>query len=203
MSINISVNDIKELRVRTGAGMMACKKALQESSGNFEEAICNLRQKGLSIVNNKANRTTTEGLIESYIHTGSRIGVIIEVNCETDFVARRPEFQELAKNIAMQIVACPTVEYIDIKSIPQDLIDKEIEIETNKEDLLDKSQIVKDQIIKGRIQKRLKELTLLEQSFIRDPNISIRDLINNNIALLGENIKVQRFMRFILGENDK
>lgn len=199
MAINISTADIKELRIKTGAGMMACKQALQEEHGDLEKAVSNLRKKGLSIANKKSNRSTTEGLIESYIHNGAKIGVIIEINCETDFVARRPEFQELAKNIAMQIAACPTVEYVDIYSIPQNIIDQESEIEYNREDVINKPLDVKMKIVSGRIQKRLKELSLLDQNFVRDPSINVQDLITKNIALMGENIKVRRFVRFILG----
>nr|YP_009296399.1 elongation factor Ts [Thorea hispida]AOM65334.1 elongation factor Ts [Thorea hispida]ARX95894.1 translation elongation factor Ts [Thorea hispida]UNJ79179.1 elongation factor Ts [Thorea hispida] len=200
MAINISTTKIKELRMKTGAGMMACKKALQEEDGNFERAVSNLRKKGLLIANKKSCRSTTEGLIESYIHNGSKIGVIIEINCETDFVARRPEFQELAKNIAMQIAACPTVRYVDIESIPATLINEETEIENNREDIINKPLDIKTQIVNGRIQKRLKELSLVDQNFIRDPSMNIQDLITNNIALMGENIKIRRFVRFMLGE---
>lgn len=199
MIVNISTEEIKKLRTRTGAGMMACKKALQEENGNFDKAISNLRKKGLSIANKKSSRNTTQGLIESYVHIGAKIGVMIEINCETDFVARRPEFQELAKNIAMQVAACPNVEYVDINAIPIHVINEETEIEHNRKDVINKSLEIKNRIANGRIQKRLKELALLEQSFIRDPSISVQDLINHNIVLMGENIRIRRFERFTLG----
>ena len=200
MPIKISAQEVKELRLKTGAGMMDCKKALEESDGNIQIAIENLRKKGLSLANKKAHRTTTEGLIDSYIHAGSKIGVMIEMNCETDFVARRIEFYELSKNIAMQIAACPSIEYIKIQDIPIEVIDREKRIEEGKKDLINKPLDIRSKIIEGRIQKRLEELSLVNQLFIRDTQISVQDLINKNIALLGENIKVRRFCRFILGD---
>ncbi len=203
MCINISAETVKELRNKTGAGMMNCKKALQASKGNIALAIENLRQQGLASASKKSNRIATEGLIESYIHAGSRIGVLLELNCETDFVARHDEFRSLAKNLAMQIVACPDVEYISTLDIPQEIIDKEKRIELGKDDIKEKPDNIKETIMRGRIDKRLKELSLLDQSFIRNSNILIRDLIDQKIALLGENIKVRRFTKFILGEGLK
>nr|SCW22979.1 Translation elongation factor Ts [Nemalion sp. H.1444] len=200
MSIPISAQHVKKLRSKTGAGMMDCKKALQESEGNFDKAIESLKLKGLASAGKKAGRRTTEGIIESYIHSGAKIGVMVELNCETDFVARRAEFQDLSRNIAMQIAACPQVEYIDIESIPLSLIEKERNLEACKDDIINKPEGVKKQIIEGRMRKRLNELSLLNQAFIRDPDISIQDLINQNISLTGENIKIRRFVRFLLGE---
>jgi len=200
MVIQITAQSVKELRNRTGAGMMDCKKALQASSGDIDIAIESLRKKGLASANKKAGRIATEGIIESYIHAGSRIGVLVELNCETDFVARRVEFQQLAKNIAMQIAACPLVEYVSTSDISQDVIDNETRVEAEKEDLVNKNQEIKDKIVAGRIQKRLQELSLMSQPFIRDQAILVEDLINQSIALLGENIKVRRFQKFILGE---
>lgn len=200
MCINISAQHVKELRNQTGAGMMNCKKALQASQGNMEEAVEKLRQQGLASASKKSKRATTEGLIESYIHAGSRIGVLLELNCETDFVARHSEFHALAKNLAMQIVACPEVSYISVNDVPQMIIDKEKRIELGRDDLIDKTEKVKQIILKGRIEKRLKELALLNQPFIRNTDISVHDLINQKIALLGENIKIKRFQKFILGE---
>lgn len=199
--LQISAQEVKKLRNKTGAGMMDCKKALQASNGNVDIAIENLRKKGLAFADKKANRSTAEGLIESYIHIGSRIGVLVEINCETDFVARRKEFQGLAKNIAMQIAASPLVEYISIDAIPKDIIDKERNIEKEKEDLLNKLDEVKDKIIQGRIIKRLKEMSLLDQVYIRDSSITIEQLVKHHIALLGENIKIRRFQKFVLGED--
>jgi len=159
-----------------------------------------LRPKGLASANKKTSRIATEGVVESYIHMGGKLGVMVEVNCETDFVARRPEFQELAKNIAMQIAASPSVEYISLQSIPSEVVNKEKEIESSKEDLAKKPNEIKEKIVEGRIQKRLKELTLLDQSFIRDSSITIDELVKQNIAKLGENIQIRRFERFVLGE---
>lgn len=200
MCINIPAKHVKELRNQTGAGMMNCKKALQASEGNIDLAIENLRQQGLASASKKSSRITAEGLIESYIHAGSRIGVLLELNCETDFVARHSEFQALAKNLAMQIVACPDVYYVSINDIPQDIIDKETRIELGKDDLKGKPENIKQIVIKGRIEKRLKELALLSQAFIRNTDILISDLIDQKIALLGENIRIRRFQKFILGE---
>lgn len=200
MCINISAKYVKELRNKTGAGMMNCKKALQISKGDMALAIENLRKQGLASASKKSSRIVTEGIIESYIHAGSRIGALLELNCETDFVARHLEFRALAKDLAMQVVACPDVEYVSTVLIPKEVIDKEERIELEKEDLKNKPDNIKQMIVKGRIEKRLKELSLLDQAFIRNPNLLICDLIDQKIALLGENIKVRRFKKFILGE---
>lgn len=200
MSIHISAKHVQELRNKTGAGMMSCKKALQISNGDMALAIESLRQQGLASASKKSSRPATEGLIESYIHAGSRIGVLLELNCETDFVARHNEFRQLAKDIAMQIVACPDIEYISTLDIPQQIIDEEQRIELGKEDIDNKSEDIKEMIVQGRIKKRLKELALLDQVFIKDTNLLIRDLVDQKIALLGENIKIRRFKKFILGE---
>lgn len=200
MSLEISSIQVKELREKTGAGMMNCKKALQENNGNFEKAVENLRQKGLASADKKAGRKANEGLIESYIHTGGKLGVMVEINCETDFVARRPEFQQLAKNIAMQIAACPSVKYISIQDIPLDEVEKEKAIEAGKDDLKNKPEQIKEKIVEGRIEKILRTQSLLDQSFIRDNNKSIDELIKETISQIGENIKIARFTRFQLGE---
>jgi elongation factor Ts len=200
MGIEISAQIVKELRDKTAAGMMDCKKALQDANGDMEKAMETLRQKGLATANKKSNRIATEGVIESYIHMGGKLGVIVEINCETDFVARRPEFQDLAKNIAMQVAACPSVEYVSLSNVPVEVVEREKEIEASKEDLGNKPKEIKEKIIEGRIQKRLKELTLLDQFFIRDSAITIDELIKQNIAKLGENIQIRRFERFVLGE---
>jgi elongation factor Ts len=200
MTIEISSQLVKELREKTGAGMMNCKKALQETQGNFEKAVESLRQKGLASADKKADRKASEGIIESYIHTGAKLGVLVEVNCETDFVARRTEFQELTKNIAMQIAACPSINYVSLSNIPTEVIEKERFIESGKEDLINKPVEIKEKILDGRVQKILKMQSLLDQPFIKDPNITIDELIKQKISLLGENIKVSRFTRFQLGE---
>jgi elongation factor Ts len=200
MGIEISAQIVKELREKTSAGIMDCKKALQESNGDIEKAIEYLKQKGLASANKKAARIATEGLIESYIHMGGKLGVMVELNCETDFVARNPEFQELARNIAMQIAACPTVKFIKLEEIPDSIIQEEKTIEAAKEDLANKPQEIKNKILEGRVQKRLKEMILLEQFFIRDNNITIDELVKQHISKLGENIQIRRFERFNLGE---
>jgi len=200
MGVEISAQSVKELREKTSAGMMDCKKALQDSNGDMSKAMETLRQKGLASATKKTSRIATEGVVECYIHMGGKLGVMVEVNCETDFVARRPEFQELAKNIAMQIAASPLVEYVSLQNVPLNIVEKEKEIESSKEDLAKKPLEIKEKIVEGRIQKRLKEITLLDQFFIRDSSITIDELIKQNISKLGENIQVRRFERFVLGE---
>jgi len=200
MSLEISPKLVKELREKTGAGMMNCKKALQETEGDFEKAVEALRQKGLASADKKAGRQASEGLVESYIHTGGKLGVLVEVNCETDFVARRPEFQQLAKDIAMQIAASPTVNYISINDIPMEVIEKEKNIEAGKDDLNNKSEKTKALMLEGRINKILQTLSLLDQPFIKDNSQTVEELIKQTISQLGENIRVARFIRFQLGE---
>lgn len=200
MSIQISAQSVKELRNKTGAGMMDCKKALQASDGNISIAIENLRKKGLASADKKMSRITTEGIIESYIHAGAKIGILIELNCETDFVARRVEFQKLSRDIAMQIAACPSVLYINTNDIPKHVIDNETKIELGKEDISEKPKDIQERIVNGRIEKRLKEMTLLNQPFIRNTDITIEELVKTHISLLGENIQIRRFQKFILGE---
>jgi elongation factor Ts len=200
MTLEISPKLVKELREKTGAGMMNCKKALQETEGDFEKAVEALRQKGLATADKKAGRQASEGVVESYIHTGGKLGVLVEVNCETDFVARRPEFQQLAKNIAMQIAASPTVSYVSLSDIPAEVIQREKTIEAGKEDLANKPEQIRIKIVEGRIEKILKTQCLLDQQFIRDNNQTVDELIKQTISQLGENIKVARFIRFQLGE---
>ncbi|MCT7954615.1 translation elongation factor Ts [Laspinema palackyanum] len=197
---DISAKVVKELREKTGAGMMDCKKALKENDGDMNKAVEWLRQKGITSAEKKAGRLAAEGLVDSYIHTGGRIGVLVEVNCETDFVARREEFHALVRNIAMQIAACPNVEYVSVEDIPQSLVESETAIEMGRDDLGNKPDNIKEKIVQGRIDKRLKELTLLDQPYIRDQNITVAELIKQVIAQLGENIRVRRFTRFVLGE---
>nr|WDA99124.1 elongation factor Ts [Gronococcus sybilensis] len=198
--MQISSQVVKELRDKTGAGMMDCKRALQSCSGDVEKAQEELRKKGLAFAEKKMDKMAGEGTIESYIHIGGRIGILVEVNCETDFVAKREEFQQIAKDIAMQIAACPDVQYIQTSDIPQSVLDKEDEIESQKEDLKEKPEDIKKQIVQGRINKRLKEMSLLEQQYIKNTEITVEEFIKRNIATMGENIQVRRFVRFILGE---
>ncbi|MEL6928932.1 MAG: translation elongation factor Ts [Cyanobacteria bacterium J06600_6] len=196
----ISAKVVKELREKTGAGMMDCKKALTENEGDMEKSIEWLRQKGTISADKKQGRVAAEGLVESYIHTGGRIGVLVEVNCETDFVARREEFQELVKNIAMQIAACPNVEFVRVDDIPEDTVIKEKEIEMGRDDLDGKPDNIKEKIVTGRIDKRLNEISLLPQPYIRDQSITVEELVKQSVAQLGENIQIRRFVRFVLGE---
>ena len=199
--MEITSEQIRSLREKTGAGMLNCKNALVETKGDFPKAVEFLRQKGLASAEKKGTRQTKQGIITSYIHTGSKIGVLIELNCETDFVARRVEFQTLARNLAMQIAASNAVTYISLKDIPQEIWDSELKIESQREDLQNKPEKIRQSILTGRIEKNLKLSTLLDQFCIRDPEITVEEYIKNHIALLGENIQVAKFTKFILGEN--
>lgn len=196
----IPAKDVKELRERTGAGMMDCKKALQENSGDKEKAIEWLRQKGLASAGKKAGRVAAEGLVDSYIHTGGRIGVLVEVNCETDFVARNEAFVQLVRNVAMQVAACPNVEYVKVSDIPAEIAEKEKAVEMGKDDLAGKPENIKEKIVSGRIEKRLKEMSLMDQAYIKDQSMTVEELVKQNVAQLGENIQIRRFVRFVLGE---
>ncbi|MDJ0573748.1 MAG: translation elongation factor Ts [Xenococcaceae cyanobacterium MO_234.B1] len=196
----ISAKLVKELREKSGAGMMDCKKALSETNGDMTKAMEWLRQKGIASAGKKQGRIAAEGLVDSYIHTGGRIGVLVEVNCETDFVARGDQFRELVRNIAMQIAACPNVEYVKVENIPKEVIAKEKEIEMGRDDLAGKPKNIKEKIVQGRIDKRLKELSLLDQPYIKDQSITVAELVTSSIATLGENIQIRRFTRYVLGE---
>jgi elongation factor Ts len=196
----ISAKLVKDLRDKTGAGMMDCKKALAETKGDTEKAIEWLRQKGIASAEKKSGRTAAEGAIGSYIHTGARVGVLVEVNCETDFVARGEVFQELLRNVAMQIAACPNVEYVTVDQIPDEVADKEKAIEMGRDDLAGKPDAMKEKIVEGRIGKRLKELALLEQPFIKDSSMTVSEMVKQAAGKLGENIQVRRFTRYTLGE---
>ena len=196
----ISAAEVSKLRKSTGAGMMDCKKALQEADGDFEKAEEALKKKGLATAAKKASRIATEGIVEAYIHMGGKLGILVEINCETDFVARRSEFQELARNIAMQIAACPQVQYINGADIPGEVAEAEKKTEMEKDDLGNKPVEIKEKIVEGRIQKKLKEMVLVDQPFIKDSSITIEELVKQNIAALGENIQIRRFERFVLGE---
>lgn len=196
----ISAKLVQELRQKTGAGMMDCKKALQENEGDIAKAMDWLRQKGMLKAGRIETKAATDGLVGSYIHTGGRVGVLVEVNCQTDFVARTEGFKALVQNIAMQIAACPNVEYVKVSDIPGEIVEKEKAIEMGREDLANKPANIKEKIVQGRIEKRLTEMTLLDQPYIKDQNISVEELIKQNVAQLGENIQVRRFVRFVLGE---
>ena len=200
--MDISAATIKELREKTGAGMLNCKNALTETKGDFEKAVAFLRQKGLASAEKKLSRSTKQGIITSYIHTGSKIGVLLELNCETDFVARRTEFQNLAKTLGMQIASSTTVNYLMLTDIPQSLWDSELEIESKRDDLKNKPENIKESILKGRVEKTLKSYTLLNQPCIRDPEVTVEEYIKNHVSLLGENIQISRFVKYNIGENN-
>ena len=197
---NITAKLVKDLRDKTGAGMMDCKKALNETEGNVDKALEWLRKKGIASAEKKSGRVAAEGSIGSYIHTGSRVGVLLELNCETDFVARGDIFQSLLKDVSMQVAACPNVEYVSIDEIPGDVVEKEKQIEMGRDDLSGKPEQIKEKIVEGRIAKRLNELVLLSQPYIKDSSLTVEDLVKQAAAKIGENIKVRRFTRYTLGE---
>jgi len=200
MGGKIDAKVVKALRDVTGAGMMDCKKALVDAGGDVEVATEELRKKGLASAEKKSSRKASEGIVETYVHTGSKLGVMVEVNCETDFVAKRPEFQELAKAVAMQVAACPTVEVVSEAEISPDFIEQEKKIEAQAEDLQGKPEQIVDKIVSGRVAKLLKTKILLEQPYIKDPNMSVDEFVKSYVGKLGENIKVARFIRFNVGE---
>jgi elongation factor Ts len=196
--MSISASTVKELRDQTGAGMMDCKKALTEADGDADKALDVLRKKGLAKAQSKASREASEGYIGSYIHMGGKIGVLVEVNCETDFVAKTDDFQDLVKDIAMHIAATnPT--YVSREEIPSEVIDKEKEIYASQVE--NKPAQVVEKIVAGKVEKFFSEICLVDQVFVKDPDskAKINDLIVEKIAKLGENIVIKRFIRFQLG----
>ena len=202
MKTEIDAKTVKKLRDETGAGMMTCKKALAENDGDYEKAVESLKLKGMATADKKASRNTNEGLIYSYIHTGSKLGILLEINCETDFVARREEFSDLAKNIAMQIASNPEIEVVSMEDISDAVKEEAWNFEGAKEDLQNKPEEIKEKIIRGRVEKSLKNQVLLEQDYIRDPGMSVNEYIKSVIGVLGENIRITRFTRYILGETE-
>ncbi|WIV20810.1 translation elongation factor Ts [Paenibacillus polygoni] len=190
---------VKELREKTGAGMLDCKKALEEGNNDVNKAIEILREKGLSAAANKAGRAATEGVVQSYIHAGGRIGVLVEVNCETDFVAMTDQFKEFARDIAMQIAAS-NPRYVSREEVPQDEIEKEKEILKAQALNEGKPEKIVEKMVEGRIGKYYEEFCLLEQSFVKDPDKTIEQLLNEKISTIGENISIRRFTRYELGE---
>ncbi|MBF0482060.1 MAG: translation elongation factor Ts [Desulfovibrionaceae bacterium] len=195
----ISATLVKDLRDKTGAGMMDCKKALEACGGDTDKAISWMREKGMAKAAKKAGRATSEGLIGSYIHSNGKIGVMVEIMCETDFVARSDKFKEFAKNVAMQIAAANPL-CVSADQIPADILEKEREIYKNQTLAEGKPAAIVDKIVDGRVKKYQKEVCLLEQGFIRDDKLSIQDLLTELIAVLGENIQIGRFTRLALGE---
>ena len=190
---------VKELRGKTGAGILDCQKALQETENDIEKAIDHLRQKGLAAAQKKVGREAKEGLIYSYIHPGSKIGVMIEINCETDFVARNDEFPALAKDLTLQIAAAnPT--YVKREDVPAEIIEREKSVYEGQAKELGKPEAAWEKIVQGKLEKFYQEQCLLEQGFVKDPNTSIKDLLTQKISKLGENILVSRFIRYQLGQ---
>lgn len=197
--MTITASLVKELREKTGVGMMECKKALVETEGNVEKAQAYLRQKGLADASKRFARSTSEGLIESYIHLGGQIGVMVELNCETDFVARNDQFKALARDIAMHIAASAP-RYVSEDQVSEDDIRREKEVLMGQDDMLSKPEAVREKIVEGRMGKFYEQICLLNQPFIKDPNMKVQDLVNTAISTIGENIQVRRFVRFALGE---
>ncbi|BAH77284.1 translation elongation factor Ts [Solidesulfovibrio magneticus] len=196
----ISAASVKALRDKTGAGMMDCKKALGECNGDEEKAVAWLREKGLSKAQKRAGRATSEGVIGSYIHSNGKLGVMVEIKCETDFVARSERFLEFAKNVAMQIAAANPV-CVTPEEVPADLLAKEREIFKNQAMEEGKPEAIAEKIVDGRVKKLYKEICLLEQPFIKDDKVTIKDLMNELVGVIGENVQIGRFSRMALGED--
>ncbi|MBD2845256.1 translation elongation factor Ts [Paenibacillus sp. IB182496] len=195
----VSASAVKELREKTGAGMLDCKKALEQSDGDIQKAIEYLREKGLSAAASKAGRAATEGVVESYIHAGGRIGVLVEINCETDFVGKTDQFREFTKDIAMQIAAA-NPKFVRREEVPADELEKEREILKAQALNEGKPAHIVDKMVDGRISKYYEEHCLMEQSFIKDPDKTVAALLNEKISKIGENITIRRFVRYELGE---
>ena len=198
--MDIPIEKVKELRERTGAGVLDCKKALETTKGDIDKAIDHLRKTGIAKAEKKLLRKTEEGIIETYIHPGSRLGVLIELNCETDFVAKTDNFKKLAKNLAMQIAASNPVA-IRRKDISENIIEREKEIYRTQVTASGKPDNIIDKIVEGKLNKYFKEVCLLEQPFVKDTNLMVEDYIKENIAIIGENISIKRFARFRIGED--
>ncbi len=198
--MSISAQVVKELREKTGAGMMDCKKALVDSKGDMEKAVDFLRKSGIAKAEKKGSRDVKEGIVYSYIHHGGRLGVLVEVNCETDFVAKTDGFKELVHNIAMQIAATNPVA-VSSKDISKELIEKEKEIFTAQAKDSGKPDNIIEKIVEGRVQKYFQEVCLVEQPFIKDPDKRVGDIITETVATLGENITIGRYIRYAVGES--
>ena len=195
----VSAQMVKELRERTGAGMMDCKKALAETGGDMEKAVEHLREKGLAAAAKRAGRVAAEGLVESYIHGNGRIGVLVEVNSETDFVAKNEEFKVFVKDVAMQIAAA-NPQYVSREEVPAEIIEREREILKVQALNEGKPEKIVDKMVDGRIEKFFKEVCLLEQPFIKDPDKTVKDILTEKISTIGENMNIRRFARFERGE---
>lgn len=200
--MNISASMVKELRTKTGAGMMDCKEALTDAKGDFEKAVEYLRKKGMSAATKRSSKAAKEGTVASYIHMQGRIGVMVEINCETDFVAKTDDFKTMAKDIAMHIAATNPM-FVSPEQIPEDVLAREKDIYKSQAAAEKKPEKIWDKIIQGKLKKYYEEVCLLDQKFIKNPDISVGTLINHLIAKTGENVVVRRFARFQLGEELK
>jgi elongation factor Ts len=197
--MEVSANAVKELREKTGAGMMDCKKALAETAGDVQKAVDYLRQKGLAAAATKADRVAADGAVAAYIHPGGKLGALVEINCETDFVARTAEFQTLLKDMAMQVAAA-NPRYVRREEIPAAELDREKTIHRQQALESGKPEKIVDKIVDGKMERFYSEVCLLEQSFIKDQDKKVSDVVNDSIARLGENIQIRRFARYHLGE---
>ncbi len=194
----ITASMVKELRERTNAGMMDCKKALQECGGDMDKAVDWLRQKGLAIAAKRAGRATDEGALQCYIHAGNKIGVLVEVNCETDFVAKTDQFVDFVRDVALHIAATNPVA-IRREEVPRDLVEKEKEIYANQAKDSGKPENIIEKIVHGRLEKFFKEVCLMEQPFVKNPDLTIQDMLNELMSKTGENITIRRFVRYQVG----
>ncbi|HBO84615.1 MAG: translation elongation factor Ts [Deltaproteobacteria bacterium GWC2_42_11] len=197
--MEISASMVRDLREATGAGIMDCKKALAETKGNIEAAITYLRERGLAAAQKKAGRVTSEGVVGSYIHSGGKVGVLIEVNCETDFVAKTDEFQSIVRDVAMHIAAA-SPQYVKREEVPADVLEKEKAIYKAQAVESGKPEKIIDKMVEGKVEKFYKDICLIEQPFVKNPDVTINELITGIIAKLGENISIRRFARFRVGE---
>jgi len=200
--LEITASLVKELRERTGVGMMDCKKALKECDGDIEKSIEYLRKKGIATAQKRGGRSTSEGQIQSYIHAGGKIGVLVEINCETDFTGKNDDFTEFVKNVAMHVAASNPIA-VSREGVPADILEKEKDIYATQAKESGKPENVVQKIVEGKINKFYAETTLLEQQYVKNPDITIQDLVNEMIAKTGENIVINRFIRFQLGENNE
>jgi elongation factor Ts len=189
---------VKELRDKTNAGMMDCKKALSETEGDMEKAVDLLRQKGLAVAQKRAGRSTSEGVVQTYIHAGGKLGVMVEVGCETDFVAKTDDFQTFTREIAMHVAAMSPVA-VNREDVPEDLVARESEIYKKQAMDSGKPEEIAEKIVKGKLDKFFSEISLMEQKFVKDPDLTIQDLLNDLIGKMGENISIKRFVRFQVG----
>ena len=197
--MNFTAKDVAELRAKTNAGMMDCKKALTECDGDFEKAVVWLREKGIAAAAKKQSRIASEGIVTSYIHMGGKIGVLVEINCETDFVAKTEEFVEIGHDVALQIAAAAP-KYVRIEEVPAEELEKEKEILRNQALNEGKPAQIVDKMVEGRVKKFYQDVCLLEQTFVKDPSMTIQQYINEKTLKIGEKISIRRFVRFEMGE---